>query len=298
VLTDFGCEHSFARANESVQEHYGFKLSTTVVRKCTLTHAQRAKLRQEKEYKESFRTLPAQGPGHLIAEADGTMICTVEAGSRKGKRQREWKEIRLLAAQALGSTQTKYAVTFGSVEQAGRRWGHCTKAAGWGLNSQIHAVGDGAEWIRLQSEEIFQKQGRFLCDFYHVSEYLAQAAPTCRASNPDQWRRTQQKRLRRGAVDLVIETLVQHLEPVATPDEEAPIRNAHRYLTNRLDCLDYPGALRQGLPIGSGMIESGHRHVLHARLKKAGTAWLQSNADHIAHLRVLRSNQQWASFWN
>jgi hypothetical protein len=226
------------------------------------------------------------------------MICTVEAGSRKGKRRREWKEIRLLAAQAVGGTQTRYAVTFGTVEQAGRRWGHCTKAAGWGLNSQIHAVGDGAEWIRLQCEEVFQKQGKFLCDFYHVSQYLAQAAPTCRETNPDQWRRTQQKRLRRGAIDLVIETLAQHLEPVVTPDEEAPVRNAHRYLTNRIDCLDYPGALRQGLPIGSGMIESGHRHVLHARLKKAGTAWLQANADHIAHLRVLRSNQQWASFWN
>ena len=298
VLTDFGCEHSFARATESVLEHYGFEVSATAVRKCTLTHAQRAKAKQEKQYIESFRTLPPQGQENIIAEADGTMICTVEAGPRKSKRPREWKEIRLLAAQASGSTQTTYAVTFGTVEQAGRRWGHCTKEAGWGFNSRIHAVGDGAEWIRLQCEEVFQKQGKFLCDFYHVSEYLAKAAPAFRQANPHQWRRTQQKRLRRGAVDLVIETLAQHLEPAATADEEAPVRNAHRYLTNRADCLDYPDALRRGLPIGSGMIESGHRHVLHARLKKAGTAWLQSHADQIAHLRVLRANLQWESFWN
>jgi hypothetical protein len=52
------------------------------------------------------------------------------------------------------------------------------------------------------------------------------------------------------------------------------------------------------LPIGSGMIESGHRHVLQARLKKAGTAWLPEHADQIAHLRVLRANHQWASLWN
>lgn len=26
VLTDFGCEHSFARGTRSVQEHYGFEL--------------------------------------------------------------------------------------------------------------------------------------------------------------------------------------------------------------------------------------------------------------------------------
>jgi hypothetical protein len=46
------------------------------------------------------------------------------------------------------------------------------------------------------------------------------------------------------------------------------------------------------------MIESGHRHVLQARLKKAGTAWLQDNADQMAHLRVLRANRHWQSFWN
>ncbi|MCU0789263.1 MAG: hypothetical protein MUC91_13950 [Verrucomicrobia bacterium] len=46
------------------------------------------------------------------------------------------------------------------------------------------------------------------------------------------------------------------------------------------------------------MIESGHRHVLHARLKKAGAAWLHDHADQIAHLRVLRANRQWESLWN
>ena len=56
--------------------------------------------------------------------------------------------------------------------------------------------------------------------------------------------------------------------------------------------------LELGLPIGSGMIESGHRHVLQARLKKAGTAWLSDHADQIAHLRVLRANNRWLSLWN
>ena len=106
------------------------------------------------------------------------------------------------------------------------------------------------------------------------------------------------KRLHRGAAALVVATLAQHLEPAETTDEEAPVRNAHRYLSNRLDSLDYPLALKLGLPIGSGMIESGHRHVLHGRLKKAGAAWLHEHADQIAHLRVLRANQQWEVFWN
>ena len=65
-------------------------------------------------------------------------------------------------------------------EETGRRWAHCARDAGWALESRIHIVADGAEWIRLQSREIFGDQCHLLVDFYHVSEYLAAAAPACR----------------------------------------------------------------------------------------------------------------------
>lgn len=298
ALTDFGCEHSFVHAASRVQEHYGFEINTSAVREATLQHAQRAEQLLEEDYQQPFRILPAEGAQHVITEADGSMLCTVEPGPRKGRKQRNWKEIRLAAAQAEGSAQTVYAATFGEVAEVGRRWGHCAKQAGRGLNSSIHALGDGAEWIRLQTREVFGPDATFLCDFFHVSEYLADAAPFCRSAAPDQWRRTQQNRLKRGALDKVISALAQHLEPEDTPEENAPVRHGHRYLSNRTDCLDYPGALKLGLPIGSGLIESGHRHVLQTRLKKPGAAWLIENAERIANLRVLRANDQWQRLWN
>ena len=297
-MTDFGCEHSFAHAASRVLEHYGFEIGLSAVRDTTLEHAQRARQMLEREYEQAFRLLPAHGAAQVIAEADGSLICTVASGKRKGTRPRDWKEIRLCAAQAQGKADTVYAATFAGVDEVGRRWGHCARSAGWGLNSQVHALGDGAEWIRRQTREVFGLHGTFLCDFFHVSEYLGAAAQTCRKQAPNQWRRTQQKRLKRGAVQDVIEALSQHLEPAETPDEIAPVRNAHRYVSNRLDCLDYPRALALGLPIGSGMIESGHRHVLQARLKKAGAAWLMESADRIANLRVLRANGRWETMWN
>lgn len=298
VMTDFGSEHSFSRAAASVLEHYGFEMGATALRTVTLSHAERAQKKLEKEYQEPFRVLPAVGARHIIAQADGTMIRTVEPGSRKTKRPRQWEEMRLVATQAKDSVTTVYGATFGSVEEVGQRLGHCARQAGRGLDSDIHGVGDGAEWIRLQMREVFAMRGTFLCDFFHVSEYLAEAANTCRAKTPHQWRRTQQKRLRRGAFQQVIDTMAEHLEPADTAEEDAPVRNAHRYLSNRTDCLDYPRALRLDLPIGSGMIESGHRHVLQARLKKAGAAWLHKHADAIGHLRVVRANHNWESLWN
>jgi hypothetical protein len=112
--------------------------------------------------------------------------------------------------------------------ETGRRWGHCARAAGWGLNRRIHTLGDGADWIRTPSQEIFGGQRHFLCDFFHVSEYRGAASHICRARQPEAWRRTQQQRLRRGAVAKVIAALEPHLEPAGTTPEEAPVRNGHR----------------------------------------------------------------------
>lgn len=297
ALSDFGVEHSFAQAAARLKEHYGFELHRSAVREATLESAQRAQEKLEDHYARPYRILPAIGEERVVAEVDGTMICTVPAGKGKSKRPREWKEMRLTAAQAHGRCQTNYAATFGSVDEVGRRWAHCARDAGWGLKSRIHVVADGAEWIRLQSRALFGDQHRMLCDFYHVSEYLAAASKSAAPSRHERWRKTQQSRLKRGAMDLVIAELAAHREPPGTSPEEAPVTHALRYLNNRRENLDYKTALEEELPIGSGLIESGHRHVLQARLKKAGAAWLPETAQAIAQLRVLRANNQWHSLW-
>jgi hypothetical protein len=136
-----------------------------------------------------------------------------------------------------------------------------------------------------------------LVDFYHVSEYLAAAAPICRPESPRSWLHTHQKRLRRGATCLVIADMEAFSESASVTEEQAPVRSAIRYLSNRLSALNYLAAMARALPIGSGLIESGHKHVLHAHLKQAGSAWLAQNADAIAQLRVLRANQRWNDLW-
>ena len=299
ALSDFGAEHSFRQSNQRLKEHYGFELNASAVRDITLRHANEVASQLEAGYGQSFRLLARQGPAHVIAETDGTMICTVAAGaSRQGARPRDWKEMRLSAAQAHGSVESFYAAGFNTVEETGRRWGHCARQAGWSLESRIHVVADGAEWIRLQSQEVFGDQAEMLVDFYHVSEYLAAAAQKCRPASPSSWLRTQQKRLKAGAPLKVLAAMEAFVEPQTTPEQEAPVRNAMRYLSNRLDQLDYPRALARQLPIGSGLIESGHKHVLHARLKQSGSAWLADNAHAIAQFRVLRANGCWENYWH
>ena len=113
-----------------------------------------------------------------------------------------------------------------------------------------------------------------------------------------QWQKTQQDRLRTDQLDdAVLNALQPHLEPAGGEDALAPVRQCHRYLSQRLQQLDYKSAIDQGLPIGSGEIESAHRYIVQERLKLPGTWWLAANADHMLALRVNRANGEWNDYW-
>ena len=95
---------------------------------------------------------------------------------RKGKKL-SWKEAKISLAHAKGSRTPVYGGGIeGGVEVAGRRLLDCAVRAGFGADSRVHAVGDGALWIVGQIEEQFGDQGSYLIDFYHVCEYLSSAA--------------------------------------------------------------------------------------------------------------------------
>ena len=68
-------------------------------------------------------------------------------------------------------------------------------------------------------------------------------------------------------------------------------------LSARKDQLNYREALAEGLPIGSGEIESAHRYVAQKRLKLPGAWWLVDHAEHMLALRINRLNGDWDAYW-
>jgi hypothetical protein len=291
ALVDFGAEESFARAAARVQEHYGLDVAAEQVRQQTLKHGALISVLTATPSKQAATT--------LITQLDGSMIPIVvpptDGKDRRRGKQLIWREARLCLARPKDSVTPCYGATLGSVAVTGDLWRATAHAAGLGERTQVHGVGDGAEWILNQFQEQFGTQGEYLVDFYHVSQYLAAAALVIKPKDPESWRRRQQGRLLENKVAAVLRALAGHLEPETTP--QAPVRAAHRYLNQRRDHLDYAGALAAGLCIGSGEIESGHRHVIQQRLKLAGSWWKEPNAQALLGLRVARANQLWHRYW-
>ena len=290
ALVDFGAEASFARAAARVQEHYGLDVSAEAVRQHTLMHGA--------QISALTVTPPKRVTPTLITQLDGSMIPIVvppaTGKDRRRGKQLLWREARLCLARPHDSATPCYGATLGSVSVAGELWRDIARAAGLGERTHVHGVGDGAEWILAQFQEQFGRQGDYLVDFYHVSEYLAAAAAVLRPKQPKAWLHRQQGRLLENKATAVLRALAAHMEPEDTP--EAPVRTAHRYLAQRRAHLDYAGAHAQGLNIGSGEIESGHRHVIQ-RLKLAGSWGREPNAEKLLALRVARANHLWHRYW-
>jgi hypothetical protein len=74
----------------------------------------------------------------------------------------------------------------------------------------------------------------------------------------------------------VLQALAAHCEAPEVEDAGAPVRCCHRYLSGRRAQLDYARALADGLPIGSGEIES---------------------AAYMLALRIVRINGNWEACW-
>ena len=164
----------------------------------------------------------------------------------------------------------------------------------WAVTVRLKYIAWGTE----QSGSQFGANGTYLIDFYHLCEYLSATAATCAPGNEQTWLKEQKALLKESRTKEVLRTLSRRLEAAGTPEAEAPVRACHRYMKNRLHQLDYKSAIDQGLPIGSGEIESAHRYVIQKRLKIAGGAWLIKQAGNMLALRLCRANRKWDYYWS
>lgn len=297
IVTDFGADIPFGQVPEKLKEHYGIEVATSVIARITERHA-----RAFYQHPERVVAKEETGQGRaVIAEMDGSMVPVVisnpeQKDKRKGKTL-QWNEVKLCLAHQQGSQRICFGGTFsGGVEQAGIALYQCAVAAGFNQENPLHAVGDGAVWITEQIEQQFGADGHYLIDFYHVCEYLAEAATHC-ATDGKAWLEEQKSLLKSNQYKRVLINLLPHIEPPQTEDKNAPVRRAHRYLGKRAAQLDYQGALEKGLPIGSGEIESAHRYIIQQRLKRAGSWWTPDNIDGMLALRLARANKRWKDYW-
>jgi hypothetical protein len=80
-------------------------------------------------------------------------------------------------------------------------------------------------------------------------------------------------------------------------DDRKAVDDCARYLVNNRKLLHYDRALRDGLPIGTGVIEGACRYLVKDRMDRTGARWSLRGAEAVLRLRALWANGDFEDYW-
>ena len=162
--------------------------------------------------------------------------------------------------------------------------------------AEVAAIMDGAEWEQGFTDYHCPKATRIL-DFPHAAEHVTPIGEFLYGEHTPESQAWLSERLHRlkhdGPGELLTE--LQQLQQ-QNPAAEV-ISNNLAYLEKRRAQLQYPQFQAQGWPIGSGIVESGNKLVVEARLKGSGMHWTDGHVNPMLALRNILCSDRWKEAW-
>jgi len=158
-------------------------------------------------------------------------------------------------------------------------------------------IGDGAPWIWNIADEQFYGAIQII-DLYHAREHywsVAREVFGCDKETIKTWTDERRSELNQGNVEQVIEAIKNLLS--FTKDGKELLEREIGYFKKNKEQMRYNEFRRQGLFVGSGVIEAGCRAVIGQRLKQSGMHWTVRGANNIIALRCCILSNRWEDFW-
>ena len=267
----------------------------------------------ERELALSGKVVPLKAVPKLYIAIDGTGVPVVgrETEGRKGKdetgtaKTREAKLGCVFTQTTLDENQrpvrdehsTTYVGHIETAEAFGTRIYAEAIRRGVSRAAQVIVLGDGARWIWGIAEEQFYGAIQIV-DLYHAREHLAAIAKSvygASALKSKQWMDARREQLDAGDVEAVIASL-RRLRPSHTTVQEA-VRTAADYFHANAKRMRYAEFRKQGLFVGSGVVEAGCKTICGQRLKQSGMHWTVRGANAIIALRCCQLSSRWEEFW-
>jgi len=153
-------------------------------------------------------------------------------------------------------------------------------------------IGDGAKWIWNIADEQFPHAIQII-DLFHAKGTISNAAKAIFGADNEfgaQWAKTCRDQLEAGELD----NIIGKLDAFKKSSKEA--RQCQGYLKINRNRLNYPQFRKLGLTTSSGIVESGCKHVIGARVKQSGMHWTVRGANAIIALRCFKLSGRFEPF--
>ncbi len=302
VLAGSGC--SFDEASRNLKELGHLRLSNDVVRRVCDEEGREVQqwMKQTGETKKAFDA----AEGVVEFSTDGLKINTT-GGWRDIRQSVISKRTPALPIPAdqwnqrpLEPPTVRLAVCgIAHCNIIGASWERLVKRLGLPAGLKMSVIADGAKWIWDQAAKRFINQdAQWVVDVYHVMLYLFGAAAALESAAAKQW-------VGQRVIELIERGgpgFIEHLQNIGPPDPSPATAEAWgkllRYLDDNCDSLWYGQRLKEGLPIGSGLIEGGGKNTLARRLKINSARWRVRRAERMGAIRCLQYSGLWETYWN
>jgi hypothetical protein len=303
-LVRLGAATDFREAAGLLAELTGLAVGAETLRRHTeqagaaLRAAEDAAVARVERAREAAEPLePA--PGLLLVEADGTMVRYLDGWHEvKVGLVAGWEGGAVVApsyvaarepAERFGGRLLGEAARRGALEIE-RREGAIT-GRGLAVLREAAMLGDGAAWIWALADEHLDRRVEIV-DYYHAAEHLRALAAALygEGERAPAWARARAGELLARGAEAVLATLRGVKAP--TPEAAEALRVERGYFAKNAERMQYPTFRLDGLPIGSGAIESAADHLVQQRMKRAGMRWSDAGGDALLALRArLRSGR-------
>lgn len=309
ILTPYGYEclarlaswMPFEKAAELFEAFMEVRVSKSLSRRYTEAGGAAYVDLQTEEVERLERDTPAAptGADKLQVSADGAMVPLVHG---------QWSEVRTVV---IGEVQPKveergewvvhtrnlsYFSRKVSAEEFTRLALVEIQRRGVENAKEVGALMDGSDWLQGFSDYHCPDAVRIL-DFPHAGEHISPIGEFlwgAGTTEMKQWVGEHLHQLKHeGPTGLLAE--LRNLQK-EHPDEKAVSGNL-AYLEKREKQMQYPQFQEQGWPIGSGIVESGNKLVVEARLKGSGMHWADDNVNPMLALRNILCSDRWKEEW-
>jgi hypothetical protein len=162
-------------------------------------------------------------------------------------------------------------------------------------------LADGAKcnWEFLEPHTTVQ-----ILDFYHVAEYIGNAAFAAFPRNEaqrEQWTesRCHDLKHKQGAASRLIKELEDLRDSKLTGSIREDLEQTITYFSNHKHQMHYARYRTRGFPIGSGVTEAACKTLVKQRLCCSGMKWVERGARVVLSLRALMlTHERWQQFWS
>jgi hypothetical protein len=309
-----GSKESFDQGRQDLEELAGIRVTAKQVERVAEAIGEQveASRLQEPAPLLSDKVVPLNTLSKLYIGYDGTGVPVVprETEGRRGKQGEPAKTREAKVGCLFSQTRvdekghpvrdegsTSYVGAIETAEDFGRRIYREAVRRGLYQARRVVVLGDGAVWIWKIAEEHFPEAIQIV-DLYHARQHLAELAQLVYGpTHPkrESWSRARYEELDAELVEKVIGAILKLKSP--DPKIQQHIDRERNYFQTNAERMRYADFRRQGLFVGSGVVEAGCKTIIGLRLKQSGMQWTVRGANPIIALRCLDLSGRWEQFW-